>query len=77
MTPEEAFTKVKPVVGHLRIFGCPVYIHIPKEKRTKLDPFGMKGTFVGYKNFELCVKNQFLMLYHVLLQMIFLSDIMY
>ena len=25
-----------------------MYIHIPKEKRTKLDPFGKKGIFVGY-----------------------------
>jgi hypothetical protein len=48
MTPEEAFTGVKPEVGHFRIFGCPVYIHVPKEKRTKLDPSGRKGTFVGY-----------------------------
>jgi hypothetical protein len=48
MTPKEAFTRVKPEVGHFRIFGCPVYIHIPKEKRTKLDPLGRKGTFVGY-----------------------------
>jgi hypothetical protein len=48
MTPEEAFTGVKPEVGHFRIFGFPVYFHIPKEKRTKLDPSGRKGTFVGY-----------------------------
>jgi hypothetical protein len=39
---------VKPKVGHFRIFGCLVYIHIPKEKRTKLDPSGRKGIFVGY-----------------------------
>ena len=32
MTLEEAFTRVKPEVGHLRIFGCPVYIHVPKDK---------------------------------------------
>ena len=38
----------KPEVSHLRIFDCPVYIHIPKEKRTKLDPSGKKGIFVGY-----------------------------
>jgi hypothetical protein len=48
MTSEEAFTGVKPEVGHLRIFGCPVYFHVPKEKRTKLDPSGRKGKFVGY-----------------------------
>ena len=48
MNPEEDFTKVKPEVGHLNILGCPIYIHVPKEKRTKLDPSGRKGTFVGY-----------------------------
>ena len=47
-TPEEKFTGVKPAVDHPRIFGCPVYIHIPKEKRSKLEPFGKKGIFVGY-----------------------------
>ena len=25
-----------------------MYIHIPKENRTKLDPLGKKGIFVGY-----------------------------
>ena len=35
-TPEEVCKK--PEVSHLRIFGYPVYIHISKEKRTKLDP---------------------------------------
>ena len=47
-TPEEKFTGVKPAVGHLRIFGCPVYIHVPKEKRSKMEPSGKKGIFVGY-----------------------------
>ena len=47
-TPKEAFTGVKPEVSHLRIFGCPVYIHIPKEKRTNIEPSRKKGTFVGY-----------------------------
>ena len=48
MNIEEAFIGVKPEVGHFRIFGCLVYIHVPKEKRTKLDPLGSKGTFLGY-----------------------------
>jgi hypothetical protein len=48
MTPKESFTKVKPEVGHFRIFGFPIYFHVPKEKRTNLDPSGIKGTFVGY-----------------------------
>ena len=36
-TPEEMFTRKKPKVSHLKIFGCPMFVHIPKEKRTKLD----------------------------------------
>ena len=48
MNLEEAFTGVKPEVSPLRIFGCLVYIHVSKEKRTKLEPSGKKGTFVGY-----------------------------
>ena len=44
--PEEVFSGKKPEVSHLIIFGCPV--HILKEKRTKLDPLGKKGIFVGY-----------------------------
>jgi hypothetical protein len=47
-TPEEVFSGIKPEVGHLRIFGCPVYIHVPKEKRTKMEHSGKKGVFVGY-----------------------------
>jgi hypothetical protein len=47
-TPEEMFTGEKPEVIHLRIFGCPVYVHVPKDKRSKLDPSGKKGIFVGY-----------------------------
>ena len=32
----------------MRIFGTPVYIHVPKEKRAKREPSGKKGIFVGY-----------------------------
>ena len=45
-TPKEKFIGSKLVVGHLRMFGCPVYIHVPKEKRSKLEPSGKKGIFV-------------------------------
>ena len=48
ITPEEAFTGEKLEISHLRIFGCPVYIHVPREKRTKLDPARKQGIFVGY-----------------------------
>ena len=42
------FTSEKPEVSHLKVFRCPVYLHVPKEKRSKLDPSGKKGIFVGY-----------------------------
>jgi hypothetical protein len=35
-TPEEMFTGKKPEVSHLKIFGCPVFINIPKEKRKRM-----------------------------------------
>ena len=38
----------KPEVSHLKIFCCSVYIHIPNEKRSKLEPSWKKGLFVGY-----------------------------
>jgi hypothetical protein len=46
-TLEEMFSEKKPKVSHHKIFGCPVFVHIPKE-RTKLDPSRKKGIFVGY-----------------------------
>ena len=45
-TPHRVLDNKTPEVNHLRIFGCPVYIHIPKEKRMKLYPSGKKGIFV-------------------------------
>jgi hypothetical protein len=49
MAPEEAISRRKPNVEHLSILGCPIYIHILKDKRNKLEPSGNKGIFVGYK----------------------------
>ena len=46
MTLEEAFSGKKPNVENLRIFGFPIYSHIPKDKRNKLEPLGKKGIFV-------------------------------
>jgi transposase InsO family protein len=62
ITPEEAFTGVKPEIGHFRIFGCPDYIHVPKEERSKLEPSDRKGTFVGYsessKAYQIYISGQ-------------------
>jgi hypothetical protein len=61
-TLEEMFTEKKSKVSHLKIFGCPVFIHIPKEKRNKMDPSGKKGIFVGYcevsKAFRIYIPGQ-------------------
>ncbi len=38
MTPKEKFTSKKPNVSHLRVFSCIAYVHVPDEKRSKLDP---------------------------------------
>ena len=46
--PKVVFTGEKLDISHLQIFGCPMYIHIPKEKRTNMETFINKGPFVGY-----------------------------
>jgi hypothetical protein len=48
MTLEEKFTGKKPNVSHLRMFGCIAYVHVPDEKRSKLDPKAKKCIFIGY-----------------------------
>ena len=47
-TPYELFFGIKLNVSYLRIFGCIVYYHIPKEKRNKLELPGKIGIMVGY-----------------------------
>jgi hypothetical protein len=42
------FSRKNPEVSHLKIFGCLVFVHILKERRTNMDPSGKKGIFVGY-----------------------------
>jgi hypothetical protein len=46
ITPEEAFTGVKLEIEHFRIFGCPMYFHVPKEKKSKLYPSRENDTFM-------------------------------
>ena len=47
-TPEEAFSGKKPDISHLKIFGSPVYIHVMKDARKKLEPTAEVGIFLGY-----------------------------
>ena len=48
MMPEEKYTGRKPDISHLKVFGCIAYVHIPDERRTKLDPKAEKCIFIGY-----------------------------
>eukprot|EP01018_Ginkgo_biloba_P016508 Gb_19105 [translate_table: standard] len=47
-TPYEVWYGDKPSLIHLRVFGCEAYVHVPKEKRTKLDYKAQKCIFIGY-----------------------------
>eukprot|EP00253_Pinus_taeda_P034965 PITA_34965 len=46
-TPREVWTGKKPSLSYLRVFGCDAYVHVPKEKRTKLDSKSEKCIFIG------------------------------
>lgn len=47
-TPYELWFGKKANVDYLKIFGTDCFVHIPKEKRQKLDRKAYKGHFVGY-----------------------------
>jgi hypothetical protein len=48
ITPEEAWTKIKPYVSHFCVFGSITWAHIPDEKRKALHPKSEKCIFFGY-----------------------------
>lgn len=48
ITPKEAWSGHKPSVAHLRVFGCLAYVHVPVQKRKKLDAKSQLCIFVGY-----------------------------
>ncbi|CAL2249603.1 unnamed protein product [Prunus armeniaca] len=47
-TPIEAWSNIKPSAKPLKVFGCICYVHIPKEKRHKLEEKFEVGIFLGY-----------------------------
>src|SRR5271169_3280338 len=47
-TPYELWHGIRPNLSHLKIIGSTAYIHVPKEKRTKLDTHSHKGIMIGY-----------------------------
>ncbi len=48
MTPKEKFTCKKPNVSHFKVFAYIAQVHVPNEKRSKLDPKTNKCIFIGY-----------------------------
>ncbi|XP_073841314.1 uncharacterized protein [Musca autumnalis] len=48
--PEEIWTGRKQNLKFLRVFGCPALVHIPKERRSKLDPKSTDCIMVGYSS---------------------------
>ncbi|KAB1228246.1 Retrovirus-related Pol polyprotein from transposon TNT 1-94 [Morella rubra] len=47
-TPVEAWSGLKSSAKHLRVFGSICYIHIPAQRRHKLEEKSQKGIFLGY-----------------------------
>ena len=59
VTPQEAWSGVKPSVEHLQVWGCVAHVHIPEAKRGKLDDksfpcilLGMSDESKGYRLFD-------------------------
>ena len=46
---EEVWTGNEVDYSGLRVFGCPAYMHIPSEERSKLDPKSRQCVFLGYR----------------------------
>lgn len=47
-TPFEMWQGTKPNLSNIRIFGSPVMVHVPKEKRNKWDKKAQQHILVGY-----------------------------
>jgi hypothetical protein len=47
-SPVEKFSRIRPDLSHLRVFGCMVFNHIHEHPRNKLRSRSERGIFVGY-----------------------------
>ena len=50
--PESVWTKKDVLYDHLKVFGCRAIVHIPKDKRSKLDVKAKPCIFLGYGHEE-------------------------
>jgi hypothetical protein len=47
-TPHEVWFGKNPSLSHLKVFGYDAFVHVSKEKRSKLDKKVVKYIFIGY-----------------------------
>lgn len=50
MTPEETWSGRKPDLRHFKIFGCIGHVHVPDQRRTKLDDKSIKCVLLGFSS---------------------------
>ena len=55
-TPYEVFHGKAPTYGHLKVFGCESWAHIPSELRTKFDVKSTRCILLGYNASRRCYK---------------------
>jgi hypothetical protein len=55
-TPHEVWFGKKLSIAHLRVFRCDAFMHVPNEKKSKLDNKVEKYIFVSYKDGIKCYK---------------------
>jgi hypothetical protein len=48
ITPEEAWSRNKPDVSRLCVFGAQAFVHVPDKQRTKLGAKSLTCTFLGF-----------------------------
>lgn len=51
-SPFEMVNGRLPCLKYFRVWGCNAMVHVPKEKRSKLDKKATKAAFVGLEDFE-------------------------
>jgi hypothetical protein len=47
--PHEVWSGKNPSLSHLKVFGFDAFVHVPKEKRSKLEKKEITCIFIGYK----------------------------
>jgi hypothetical protein len=47
ITPEDAWSGLKPFVHHFKVFRCSTFAHVPDSQRTKLDNKSTKCVHLG------------------------------